>query len=423
MKNKNIVVTVLPIFFIFEIPLNLLIIFGAITWFRQKKSLIITNFSPRVSVIITCYSEGRDIEKTLISLCEQVYSAEIEIIAVIDGASSNKLTWLAASEFREKIKNYPFRKLILIPKWQRGGRVSTLNAGLSAATGDIIINVDGDTSFDNDMVYRITQHFSDPNVPAVGGGLKVRNYQTSIITKMQAIEYMLSIQLGKTGLAQWNLINNISGAFGAFRRSFIQKIGGWDTHTAEDLDLTVRIKQYMSRWPQLRIPFEPLAVGHTDVPHNLKTLLSQRLRWDGDLMFLYLRKHKHAFSPSLLGWKTYLYTVIYGVMQNVMMPLIIVGYTLYISFHYSSIIVASIFINIYLLYLLITVILYVFYLILISDAQKKDVKLAIFLIIFPLYSLLMRFWTAFSIINELFRRSHEESGMAPWWVLKRGNRF
>jgi len=36
---------------------------------------------------------------------------------------------------------------------------------------------------------------------------------------------------------------------------------------------------------------------------------------------------------------------------------------------------------------------------------------------------LARMVTVFALANELIRRSHEESGMAPWWVLKRGKRF
>ena len=47
----------------------------------------------------------------------------------------------------------------------------------------------------------------------------------------------------------------------------------------------------------------------------------------------------------------------------------------------------------------------------------------LWLMIYPFYALFMRFVTAFSMVNEIVRRSHEESSMAPWWVLKRGKRF
>ncbi len=49
---------------------------------------------------------------------------------------------------------------------KRGGRVSALNAGLDNATGDFVINVDGDTSFDNDMALQMMKQFTDKNVIA-----------------------------------------------------------------------------------------------------------------------------------------------------------------------------------------------------------------------------------------------------------------
>ena len=87
-----------------------------------------------------------------------------------------------------------------------------------------MINADADTSFDNNMVSVVTQYFEDPNVPALGGALRVRNIKQSWLTRMQAIEYLISMQGGKTGLAYWNLLNNISGAFGVFRRDLLVKI-------------------------------------------------------------------------------------------------------------------------------------------------------------------------------------------------------
>lgn len=106
----------------------------------------------------------------------------------------------------------------MIPKWQRGGRVSTLNTGLYKASHDIVINVDGDTSFDNDMASHMASQFADEKVIASGGALRVRNHNTNLLTRMQALEYMMSMQGGKTGTSQFGLLNNISGAFGAFRK-------------------------------------------------------------------------------------------------------------------------------------------------------------------------------------------------------------
>lgn len=422
--HLSLLVWLLPLVLLYELPLILLVVSGIVRFYHQRYLSVPRQslYRPKVSCIITCYAEGEAVKATIDSLAEQSYDGEIEIIAVVDGAVQNALTYSVAKAAAAAC-NLPNRRVIVLPKWQRGGRVSTLNAGLSIASGEIVMNADADTSFDNNMISEVVPYFADPNVPALGGALRVRNVQDSLLTRMQAIEYLISMQGGKTGLSQWNLLNNISGAFGAFRRSFLQQIGGWDTHTAEDLDLTVRIKQYFGRHPKMRIPFATLAIGHTDAPADLKTLVLQRLRWDGDLLFLYLRKHWPAFSPRLLGSGTFIFTLLYGVVQNVLMPFVIVAYSIGLALSYPWQIFATIGISVYLLYLAILSFFYALVLIAISERLKQDLRLLPWLPLYPFYAFFMRLVCLFALLNEVVRRSHEESSMAPWWVLKRGRKF
>ncbi len=413
-----------PLFLIFELPLMIMVMLGVLRWFARRRTRIprISLYRPKVSCIITCYSEGMDVQTTLLSLCEQTYPGHIEMIPVVDGATVNQPTLSAVRSFNVDPQLYPRRHLRPIAKWQRGGRVSSLNAGLSLASGEIVMALDGDTSFDNNMVSSIVRHFEDPSVPAVAGSLRVRNVWASWVTAMQALEYLLSIHMSKIGLAEWNLVNNVSGAFGAFRRSFLVKIGGWNTHTAEDLDLTLRIKSYFKRH-DLRIPFEPEAIGHTDAPSTLSQFLMQRLRWDGDLFFLYIRKHNQNINPNLLGWPTFLMILLSGFFFQLVLPFLIFSYTLLALFVLPGKTLLFLFVLIYALYLTITAMLFCAMLLMVSDRPAKDVVLGLLVPFFPLFMLLLRCWSAVAMLNEIFRRGHEESSMAPWWVLKRATRF
>ena len=413
-----------PFFVLLELPLSLLVIGGVIRWYTRNLAITprTSLYRPRVSCIITCYSEGRDVEKTLLSLCEQLYPGEVELIPVVDGASINTLTMQAVRDFRIDPVRYPNRFLQPIAKWQRGGRVSSLNAGLQHATGEIVFAMDGDTSFDNTVIESMVRHFEDPAVPAVSGSLRVRNTWHSFATVMQTLEYFLSIHTSRVGLSEWNTVNNISGAFGAFRTSFLRHIGGWDTHTAEDLDLTLRIKSYFGRH-HLRIPFEPAAIGHTDVPDTLKGFFAQRLRWDGDLFFLYIRKHRHSITPRVLGWRNFLMTLFSGFFFQLVLPFLIVGYTLAGLVLLPLPAIAVLATLIYTVYLLQTLVLYLAGLLMVSERPRQDLKLAIALPIFPVFMFVLRSWGVVCTLNEMFRRSHEETSMAPWWVLRRGRRF
>ncbi|MBP8264365.1 MAG: glycosyltransferase family 2 protein [Pseudomonas sp.] len=414
-----------PFFLLFELPLNLLVMLGVLRWFARQRSKVpyTSLYRPRVSCIITCYSEGMDVQKTLLSLCEQTYPGSIEIVPVVDGAAVNHETLEAVRRFKVDPLLYPRRYLRPIAKWQRGGRVSSLNAGLALCSGEIIMVHDGDTSFDNNMVSAMVRHFEDPNVPAVAGSLRVRNVWASLTTAVQALEYLLSIHMAKIGLSEWNLVNNVSGAFGAFRRSFIERAGGWDTHTAEDLDMTLRIKSYFGRYRSLRIPFEPEAIGHTDAPVTFRQFLMQRLRWDGDLLFLYVRKHPASITPRLMGWGNFIMTLISGFFFQLVLPFIILGYSLFALLVLPWQTLALLGALVYLLYLLITLLLYLCMLGLISERPRQDLRLAVLVPIFPLFMFIMRCWSAVAMLNELFRRGHEETSMAPWWVIKKATRF
>ena len=81
-----------------------------------------------VTCTITCYSEGKAVQNTVLSLLEQVYSGHIEIIAAVDGVKKNLPTYHALKELLPLVKNYANRSLVILPKVQRGGRVSSLNA-------------------------------------------------------------------------------------------------------------------------------------------------------------------------------------------------------------------------------------------------------------------------------------------------------
>jgi cellulose synthase/poly-beta-1,6-N-acetylglucosamine synthase-like glycosyltransferase len=414
-----------PFFILVDLPLALVVTTGVLRWWVRERTLVPLKslYRPRVSCIIACYSEGMIVQSTMRSLCEQTYNGEIELIPVVDGASANPQTMEAVRDFEIDPFIYPHVRIRPIAKWKRGGRVSALNAGLSMCSGEVVIVVDADTSFDNTMMASIVRHFEDPNVPAVSGTLRVRNVWVSLITAIQSIEYLLSIQTFKIGLSEWNLVNNVSGAFGAFRRSTLESIGGWNTGTAEDLDLTLRIKSYFGRQSRLRIPFEPMAIGHTDAPATFKDFLQQRLRWDGDLLYIYARKHRGSISPKLMGWTNFLMTMVSGLFVQVVVPFIIVGYTIICIAILPWATFVALSALVYIFYFIGMTLQFLLTLLMVSERPSKDARLLPLLPLFPLAMFAIRCWSSVAMLNEWFRRGHEESSMAPWWVLQRSKRF
>ena len=149
----------------------------------------------------------------------------------------------------------------------------------------------------------------------------------------------------------------------------------------------------------------------------------QRLRWDGDLYFLYIRKHADSMTPRLMGWPNFLMTLLSGLFFQLVLPFLIVGYTMVGLVVLPLEATLMLFAVIYLVYFATTVMFYLTGLILVSERPKEELKMLPLLPIFPLFMFLLRCWGVVCTLNEMFRRGHEESGMAPWWVLRKGKRF
>jgi poly-beta-1,6-N-acetyl-D-glucosamine synthase len=410
-----------PFVLLCELPVQLIVMLGALRRYLEERGATRRPLSdcPKVTCIITCYSEGVDVQKTIRTLTEQLYDGQIEMLAVVDGAVQNRHTLMALRALQPYVNATRCRRLEIVPKRQRGGRVSSLNQGLALAKGDIVMALDGDTSFDNDMVRHAVRHFADANVVAVAGNLRVRNAERTLVTRLQALEYMLSIHLSRAGLDAFNVVNNVSGAFGIFRRDFLRRIGGWDSGTAEDLDLTLRIKKYFARYPHLRIRFEPLAIGHTDAPERFKPFLQQRLRWDGDLSYLYLRKFRHALRPGLLGMRNFVAFVWTGLLFQLALPFLVVGYTGYVLLVYPAGIIVGVLAFVYLFYTLLTFAMFAEYWLLYSERRAQDIRFAWLVLLLPAFSFFTRCWNAVATLAEMLTKSHLDSTMAPSWVLRR----
>ncbi len=258
---------------------------------QQKRDFMATN--PTVSVIVAGLNEERGIAHCIRSLIE-LKNPNLEII-VVDDNSTDRMY--------EEAKPFADQGLIKLYKNTaasgRQGRPASSNLGLRMATGEFILSLDADTSFDNNLIHHMIGPFYDPKVGIVGGNLKVSNGEDSFWTRMQAIEYLISIGLWKQWLDVLGMNFLASGALGAFRKSALDNVGGWDPELGEDACLTLKVKK-----SGYTMAFAEKAVGMTDAPNTLAVLARQRLRWDKSGMRTFYRKHGDLFNVRVHGWRS-----------------------------------------------------------------------------------------------------------------------
>ncbi len=384
----------------------------------NEPSLSKASFHPLVTIIITAYNEGKeDILRSVISVYEQLYPGPIETLIIVDNALVNHQTTYYARQIAEHYSNFPHRSVRVIEKKTRGGHANSMNLGLQLAKGLVLVSLDADTSIDNQTIAKAVQHFANSNTIAVSGAVRVRNIKDSIVTRLQAIEYMIGIQLGRFGLTELQVTNNISGAFGIFRVSFLKQIGGWLNGTAEDLDLTLRIHAYSRRYPHLKIVHEPQAIAWTSAPKTIKSLLKQRLRWDGDLYYIYVKRHWQKFHPKFIGKTKMLFFIWYGLYYQLALPFIVATYTVILFLNFNIGAILGIYALIYVYYLFNSLLQYALFLLLVSERPKHDIRMLGWLFISPFYQQIMRFMAVFFIINEIAFNGHKDTTMTPWWII------
>jgi cellulose synthase/poly-beta-1,6-N-acetylglucosamine synthase-like glycosyltransferase len=244
----------------------------------------------KVSILIPGHNEADAIEKCVDSLKEQTYQ-NFEIVCISDGSTDE--TYAIMKRMQREGKVHKIAECAI-----RGGKSSGINLGMRLASGDIVIVIDCDCSFDNTAIEEILRPFADPKMGAVGGSVLVRNGEASITASMQAIEYMVAIQLGRTALDMFGQLAIISGAFGAFRREAFMRVGMMDQGPGEDGDITMRLRLY-----GYKIGFALRSVAYTDVPTHLYNLIMQRKRWERDALWIRFRKYVRIFNPASRDFK------------------------------------------------------------------------------------------------------------------------
>ncbi|MFT4600717.1 MAG: biofilm PGA synthesis N-glycosyltransferase PgaC [Arenicella sp.] len=280
-------------------------------WSKKKYAQAKKEFHfeyPLVSIIIPGKNEGKHLYKLVTSLNEQTYK-NTEVIVVDDGSDDDTPIIGRALEKAGMLD-------VFIRNEVRGGKASGANTALRFTKGKYIVHLDADCSYDRDAIEKIIIPFYlDRDVAGVGGNVMVRNYDESLVTTLQAIEYYDTISIGRVVTSYLGIYRVISGAFGAFRADALDQVKGWDIGPGLDGDITVKLRKL-----GYKIKFEQEAVCLTTVPNTVKKLTRQRLRWDKSLIRFRVRKHKDVLFPnqafSFLNFFAFLENITYNLLLN-----------------------------------------------------------------------------------------------------------
>jgi cellulose synthase/poly-beta-1,6-N-acetylglucosamine synthase-like glycosyltransferase len=303
--------------------------------FTDYNILASSEFAPSLSIIAPAYNEGATIVENVKSLLN-IYYNNNEIIIVNDGSKDNSLEKLIEVYSLEKVeidiveslrtkkikgiyksKNPVYRKLIVIDK-VNGGKADALNVGINVASNKYIVCIDVDCILEQDAMLKLTKPFLEVGAArmiASGGVVRIANscevidgkiYRVHLprqfLPRMQVLEYIRAFLLGRMAWTRMNGLLLISGAFGAFDREIVIKVGGYNTATVgEDMELVVRMRRYMEEQEMpYQVAYIPDPLCWTEAPSSFKILGRQRNRWTrGTIQTLQI--HKKMFFNKRYG--------------------------------------------------------------------------------------------------------------------------
>jgi len=246
------------------------VVFWLITFLpepNQKRVKKLKKF-PKVSVAVPAYNEEAHIQKTIKSLIDLDYPKEkLEIIVINDGSQDQ-----TKEKTEEIIKNHPLSNITLINK-KNAGKGAALNDAIKKSSGEFFVCLDADSYPQKNALQKIIPHFENGENAVVLPCMKTTSGK-NLLQKIQRYEYIVNM-FYKELMAKLDCIRVTPGPFSVYRKSVLEKIGGFDEdNLTEDLEMALRLQKY-----NYKITQTMETNVYTVPPDNFKGLLNQRNRW------------------------------------------------------------------------------------------------------------------------------------------------
>lgn len=186
--------------------------------------------SVRYSVVVPIYNSRQTIALCLDALAHQSMPREYYEILVVDDGSTEPIP--------PALEHNPEIRLIRIP---HGGPAAARNAGVQAASGEIVAFTDSDCVPSLDWLEKIVKPFRSKHVVGVKG--TYRTQQKELVARFVQLEYQYKyVRMGR--LPKIDFIDTYSAAY---RRDIFVQNGGFDTTftvpSVEDQEFSFRLAQ------------------------------------------------------------------------------------------------------------------------------------------------------------------------------------
>jgi hyaluronan synthase len=269
---------------------------------KYKTVPVDPNYQPKVSIVLAVFNEPIEVLKKVIESTQKAKypKGKKEIIVVDDGSANDSVKQLSKLVDPNEVKIIYFEK-------NRGNKFARME-GIRAATGEILVFLDSDTTLAESSLLNVVAPFKNPKEGSVSGHLKVENWSKNLLTKFQEVWYFIGFRVYRGAESEIGMVSCCAGAFSAHRRAAItpEVENEWLYGKFLGLEVTAGVDRAITNLI-IREGYEAVyqmdAVAETEVPETTKKFLKQQVRWTKSwiretlymMTFAYKRKSKSIF--------------------------------------------------------------------------------------------------------------------------------
>ncbi|CAN7155874.1 glycosyltransferase family 2 protein [Knoellia sp. LjRoot47] len=244
--------------------------------------------TPPVSVVIPVLDEERHLRDAVAQVLRQSYAGELEVVLAL-GPSTDRTDEVAA----ELVAADPRVRTVPNPT---GRTPAALNAGIGAARHDVIVRVDGHAEIPEDYVATAVRTLDETGADNVGGLMKAVG--RSAFERAVACAMRSRIGVGGGTFHVGGGAGPVDTVYlGAFRRSALDRVGGYDERytRTQDWHLNLKLRQTGGTvWftPDMEVTYRPRS--------TVKALARQYFQY-GQWRRVVMREHPETANARYLA--------------------------------------------------------------------------------------------------------------------------
>ena len=230
-----------------------------------------------VSIVVAVRNEEKNILKLLSNLSSQTLAPR-EII-VVDDQSEDATAKVIQDFLVENPLPVQIMKMGTKPGVSAPQKKAALTAGISMASGDIILLTDGDCFMGKGWLQSMVEPFRESRIKFVSGPVAIES-GSDLLSKVQNLEFCSLLGTG-AAMVQLDYPLMCNGANVAFRRATFLEVNGYngvdETSTGDDVYLMQKI--FLKHPESLFFNKVETAIVWTNPVESLNALINQRTRW------------------------------------------------------------------------------------------------------------------------------------------------